>query len=124
MWEKPSSKKREKYNREQEREKDLKKEIITPKKEKKETRQSPPLKVVCQVVRKAPMQKIIHDLWMMFLPFGRNKGKGTFEMHPLDGEGILMMNGIARTYSNVYVSILVMASSKSAKKKGRSNKEG
>ena len=60
----------------------------------------------------------------MFLPFGRNNRKGTCEICPLDGEGIVMMTGIAKTYSNVCVSILVMASSKAAEKKGRSNKEG
>ena len=60
---------------------------------------------------------------MMFLPFGRNKGKGTCEMHPLYGEGISMMTGIADTFSKVLVSILMMASSKTTEEKNRSNKD-
>jgi hypothetical protein len=60
---------------------------------------------------------------MIFLPFGRNNGKGTHEMHSFYGEGISMMTNVAETYSNVPLSILMMDSSKATEKKGRSNKE-
>ena len=69
------------------------------------------------------MKKLIHECWMVFLPFGRNKGKGTYEMHSLCGEGISMMTCVTETWSNVPVSILMMASSKATEKKGRLNKE-
>ena len=61
---------------------------------------------------------------MMFLPFGRNNGKGTYEMHSLYGEGISMMIGVAETCSNVPVLILMMASSNTTKEKYRLIKEG
>jgi hypothetical protein len=61
---------------------------------------------------------------MMFLPFGRNNGKGTCEMRPLDGEGISMMNGVSETCPSVPVSILKMSSSKTTEEKYKSNKEG
>ena len=70
------------------------------------------------------MKKLIHDLWMMFLPFERNNGKGTGEKRPLDGEGISMMMDVTKTCPKVPMSILMMASSKNIEEKNRSNKEG
>ena len=58
----------------------------------------------------------------MFLPFGRNNGRGTSEMLPLYVERISMMNGVSKTCSSVPVLILMMDPSKTTENKCRSSK--
>ena len=59
---------------------------------------------------------MIHECWIMFLPFGRNNGRGTGVMLSLCVERILMMNDISKTYSTILVSMLMVSSSNIMKK--------
>ena len=72
----------------------------------KKRNRDPPLNEECRSMSVAPRKNLIHECRMMFLPFGRNNGKGT----------IMKMYDGLETYSSVPILMLVVAPSNTTKK--------